>query len=90
MVEIAILASPVSHVDALDPPLWPIHGDADPQMPFAQSVELLHAYQARSLPVHFSVVSDGKHGGAEFYTVDRLSVLAEQIQTSLDTAQSNP
>ena len=82
--ELAKLASPVSHVDAHDPPLWLIHGNADPQMPFAQSEEFSQAYQAMSLPLQFSVVRDGKHGGTEFYTDERLAILAKQIQDSID------
>ena len=32
--DLAKLASPVAHIDSKDPPLWLIHGDADPQMPW--------------------------------------------------------
>ncbi len=83
VVELAKLASPVSHVDSHDPPLWLIHGDADPQMPIAQSEELSEAYRGFTLPVQFSIVPDGEHGGTEFYTDDRLSSLAKQIQAHL-------
>ena len=74
--ELAALASPVRHVDPRDPPLWLIHGDADPQMPFAQSRELEAAYRNQKLPVELSVVQGGVHGGAEFFTDQRLDQLA--------------
>jgi acetyl esterase/lipase len=80
--ELAHLASPVAHVDASDPPLWLIHGDADPQMPFAQSEEFVRCYKALSLPVQLTVVRGGKHGGAEFFSKDRLASLAKQLQDS--------
>jgi acetyl esterase/lipase len=77
---LARLASPVAHVDAQDPPLWLIHGNADPQMPFEQSEELEKAYRDQSLKVFLDVVQGGKHGGAEFFEADRLDGLAEQIK----------
>lgn len=77
------LASPVMHVDPKDPPLWLIHGDADPQMPFEQSLELAKAYEAASAKVQLSVVRGAKHGGTEFYTDKRLMALAEQLRVSL-------
>ena len=50
---LAKLASPVAHLDAHDPPLLLIHGDADPQMPPEQSQEFAKAYEAMKLPVTF-------------------------------------
>jgi len=81
--QLAKLASPVTHVDASDPPLWLIHGDADPQMPFEQSQELVAAYERLSLPVQLDVVSGGVHGGKEFYATDRLARLAAELKTAL-------
>ena len=70
--ELAKLASPIAHVDANDPPLWLIHGDADPQMPPEQSNELKAAYEKANRQVKLDVVAGGKHGGAEFYSEQRL------------------
>jgi arylsulfatase A-like enzyme/acetyl esterase/lipase len=78
------LASPVAHVDSRDPPLWLIHGDADPQMPFDQSREFAAAYQRVALPVQLDVVKGGKHGGDEFFTDTRLAGLAAQIRATID------
>jgi dipeptidyl aminopeptidase/acylaminoacyl peptidase len=69
---LARLASPVTHVDASDPPLLLIHGDADPQMPLEQSRELHAAYQQVKRPVELIVVPGGVHGGKEFYDAERL------------------
>lgn len=70
------LASPVTHVDPKDPPLLLIHGDADPQMPFAQAVEFERAYEEARLPVRLERVADGKHGGPEFYDTARIELMA--------------
>ena len=82
--ELAKLASPVEHVDANDPPLWLIHGNADPQMPPEQSAELKTAYQSASLPVALDVVDGGGHGGAEFYASQRLDHIAGEVLASLN------
>ncbi|MFK8113940.1 MAG: alpha/beta hydrolase fold domain-containing protein [Rubripirellula sp.] len=81
--KIAKLASPVAHVDAEDPPLWLIHGDEDPQMPFEQSAELSKAYQILHLPVQLDVVKGGKHGGKAFYTEERVSEIAFKLRATL-------
>jgi len=72
---LARLASPVFHVDPKDPPLLLFHGDQDPQMPINQAHELVGAYQAAKLPVQFEVVHGAAHGGARFYTEERLAVV---------------
>lgn len=78
--DLAKLASPVAHVDAADPPLLLIHGDADPQMPPEQSDELLAAYGEIDLPCNLTIVTGGKHGGKGFYTSQQLSSQAEMLE----------
>ena len=73
---IARLASPVAHLDKSDPPLLLLHGDADPQMPPAQSEEFAKAYAARGLSVKLITMPGAKHGGAEFYDDERLKLVA--------------
>ena len=79
-VELARLASPTAHVDPRDPPLWLIHGDADPQMPLEQSHELEQAYRRQQLPVDLDIIAGGQHGGPEFFDLQRLDRLARQLQ----------
>jgi acetyl esterase/lipase len=74
--ELAKLASPVAHLDAKDPPLLLIHGDADPQMPPQQSYDLAKRYEALGLPVELIRIADGKHGGPEFYDAARIGLMA--------------
>ena len=66
--ELARLASPVTHVDANDPPLLLIHGDQDKQMPINQSHELDGKYNALKLDVEFLVVHGAGHGGEVFFS----------------------
>jgi acetyl esterase/lipase len=80
---LAQLASPVTHVDAHDPPLLLLHGDADPQMPIEQSRELLAAYQRARRPVEFVVLPGGVHGGKEFYDAERLALVEKFLRERL-------
>lgn len=81
---LARLASPVTHVDATDPPLWLIHGDADPQMPIKQSQELAEACKQSGVPVDFETIPNAVHGGAEFYENDRLFRIGQAVLRVLD------
>lgn len=80
---LAKLASPVAHLDAQDPPLLLIHGDADPQMPLAQSVEFHEGCNKRGAPVELVILPGAKHGGAEFYDEQRLRRVADFLRQHL-------
>jgi acetyl esterase/lipase len=80
--DLAKLGSPVAHVDAGDPPLLLIHGDADPQMPYEQSLELKAAYEKAGLPVQLITVRGGKHGGKEFHDAARTGQMAEFLESA--------
>lgn len=82
--ELARLASPVSHVDAADPPLLLIHGDADPQMPPQQSAELAKVYEAKGLKVKLITLPGSRHGGDEFYDRERTGMMAAFLSGALD------
>lgn len=79
---LAKLASPVDHVDRMDPPLLLVHGDQDPQVPINQSHELFGRYKEFELPVHFEVVHGGAHGGRLFYDDDRLDIVHDFLEKS--------
>jgi dipeptidyl aminopeptidase/acylaminoacyl peptidase len=83
--EASRLASPITHVDEMDPPLWLIHGDADPQMPVEQSTELEQIYRKNKLIVHYDIIVGAVHGGPEFYTDQRLADLAAEIHDQIGT-----
>lgn len=70
--ELAAVASPVTHVDRRDPPLYLLHGDQDPQMPINQAHELDGAYKKLGLDVYFEVLHGSAHGGDRFYSGEHL------------------
>ncbi len=78
---LARLASPVAHVDRNDPPLLLLHGDQDPQMPVAQSLEFLGTYQAAGGTARFVPVHGAAHGGREFYDAPRLDLVVDFLRT---------
>jgi acetyl esterase/lipase len=80
---LAQLASPVSHVDANDPPLLLLHGDQDPQMPINQSHELHGVYKRFGLPVRFEVVHGAGHGGERFFDEQRTAIVAAFLNEHL-------
>ena len=77
---LARLASPVAHLDAADPPLLLIHGDADPQMPLAQSEELQKACEVARVSSRLITLTNAKHGGEAFYDRERLRLVAEFLR----------
>lgn len=79
--DLAKLASPVQHVDAHDPPLLLVHGDADPQMPPAQSQELAAAYEKAGLPVKLIILPGAVHGGKVFYDPERMTLMKEFLDS---------
>ena len=84
--ELARLASPVAHLDAKDPPLLLIHGDADPQMPYEQAMEFERQAKAAGAPVQFITIKGGRHGGRQFYDTERAEIMA----AFLDRAAPKP
>jgi len=55
--------SPINYVNANTPPTYIIHGDADPTVPYSQSVTLHNALDAAGVRNQFTTVPGGGHGG---------------------------
>jgi acetyl esterase/lipase len=81
--ELAMLASPVTHVDRSDPPLLLLHGDQDPQMPINQSHELQGAYRKLGLDVDFDVLHGAAHGGDAFFIGEPLERAVKFLQRTI-------
>ncbi|MBL9211031.1 MAG: alpha/beta hydrolase [Opitutaceae bacterium] len=79
---LAKLASPVAHVDPQDPPLLLLHGDQDPQMPVAQALEFVGAYERVGLQAKFVPLHGSAHGGKEFYDAKRLALVEEFLRSA--------
>jgi acetyl esterase/lipase len=56
-------ASPITYVMKACPPFLIVHGDADPIVPYTQSVSLAAALKKAGVPVTFYTVKGAKHGG---------------------------
>ncbi|PWG79118.1 alpha/beta hydrolase [Pararcticibacter amylolyticus] len=58
----AASVSPVSYVKKTSPPVFIVHGDADPTVPYQQSVELHKKLVAAGVKTEFMTVEGGLHG----------------------------
>lgn len=63
-------ASPITHVSSAAPPTLLIHGDADPTVPYAQSVAFERALRAAGVPVRLLTIPGGVHGATFGATAD--------------------
>jgi len=77
---LAKLASPVAHLDAADPPIFLIHGNADPQMPYAQSEEFHTACRDAGVPVQWVTMPGGAHGGSEYFDQERIQLVVDFLR----------
>jgi len=66
-VELARLASPVTHVTADDPPFLVLHGDRDKTVFLDQSQRIQAEFEQRELPLTLHVLAGAGHGGKEFF-----------------------
>ncbi len=62
-IALARSASPLSFVDALDPPIYIVHGTADPQVAIRQSERLRDALTSAGANPSYVAVPGGGHGG---------------------------
>jgi acetyl esterase/lipase len=58
----AATVSPVSYVSKTTPPTFIVHGDADPTVPYEQSVDLHKKLEAAGVKTKFITVPGGLHG----------------------------
>lgn len=82
-LEIAKLASGVTHVSGDDPPLLILHGDKDKTVLMDQSESLRDAYRRAGLEEKLIVVPGGGHGGAPFNNDDNRRAVLEFLDKHL-------
>jgi acetyl esterase/lipase len=58
----AMSVSPVSYVNKNSPPTFIVHGDADPTVPYQQSVDLHKKFTEAGVKTEFMTVEGGQHG----------------------------
>ncbi len=73
--------SPVDLITPNTPPTYIIHGDADPTIPYSQSVTLQAALQAAGVKNKFTTVPGGLHGG---FPAAYNTLMETEILTFLD------
>jgi acetyl esterase/lipase len=61
--EIARQVSPIRYVKAGIPPVFSVHGDQDPTVPYSQKQTFHQALEKAGLPHELFTVPGGKHGG---------------------------
>jgi acetyl esterase/lipase len=61
----AATVSPIHYVDKNSPPVFIVHGDADPTVPYQQSVDLHKKLQEAGVKTEFITVPGGLHGKFE-------------------------
>jgi len=71
-------ASPVTHVDGTDPPMFVASGTLDCFVPWQQALDMQNALNAAGVPNETSVTQGGEHDA------DTLDVTAEQVVMFLD------
>jgi len=76
----AVLASPVSYIDAGDPPVLTFHGDQDPVVPVDQAETLHEALRKAGVSEELVVVKGAAHG----FTQEQLMTAVAKIKVFLD------
>lgn len=79
-VKLAQQLSPITYVAKDNPPAFISHGDADPRVPYQQSVKLDAAMTAAGAKHVFVTIPGGGHGG---YSKEKQAEIKEQITTFL-------
>ena len=62
----AMLANPITYIDANDPPFLILHGDADQTVPSCQSILLFNALQKANVPSQLVLIPNAQHGTGMF------------------------
>jgi len=76
--------SPMSYVNKNSPPTFIVHGDADPTVPYQQSVALHKKFEEAGVLTQFMTIPGGKHGG---FPKDQNSELNKAIIAFLKQAK---
>jgi dipeptidyl aminopeptidase/acylaminoacyl peptidase len=69
--------SPLTYVRAGLPPVLTIHGDADPTVPYTQSVRLHKALADAGIPNELMTIAGGRHGFECCTPADRANAYAK-------------
>ncbi|TDE44885.1 alpha/beta hydrolase [Flavobacterium rhamnosiphilum] len=77
--------SPIFYVNKNSPPTFIVHGDADPTVPYQQSVDLYKKFQEVGVKSEFMTVQGGLHGKFEKEKNKEINVAIIKFIKSLDS-----
>lgn len=77
--------SPISYVNKNSPPTFIVHGDADPIVPYKQSVDLFKKLQELGVKSEFITVPGGLHGKFDKIKNDEISTSIFKFLNSLES-----
>ena len=80
--KLEIAASPVTHVDADDPPLLIFHGDKDQVVLIDQAHRMAEVYREHGLDVTLHVEPGGGHGTKGYFTPPLMKKLVDFLQAN--------
>lgn len=73
--------SPLYYVTKNTPPVFIVHGNADPIVPYDQSVKLHQKLEENNVKTYFMTIENGGHGG---FSKEQKSRLSQEIWNFLD------
>ena len=76
--------SPITYVTKNSPPIFIIHGDADPTVPYKQSVDLYKKLQELGVKSEFFTVPGGQHGKFDSETNTKINEAIFKFIASLE------
>ena len=76
--------SPISYLTKNSPPIFIVHGDADPTVPYQQSVDLYKKLQDLGVKSQFMTVEGGLHGKFDKEKNNEINVAILQFIAELD------
>ncbi|MEM8921364.1 MAG: alpha/beta hydrolase, partial [Pseudomonadota bacterium] len=67
-IDVVTAANPTTYLDPSDPPIWTVVGDADPLIPYTQSINFYEAAKAAigEDKATFTLLEGAGHGGPQF------------------------
>ena len=84
----AMSVSPISYVTKNSPPTFIVHGDADPTVPYQQSVDLHKKFLEAGVKTEFITVKGGEHGKFEKEKNSEISKKIAEFLLSLELGRN--
>lgn len=74
--------SPINNIDAIEAPLFVLHGDNDPRVPVGEAEQIIEALRERNVPVRKLIFEDEGHGFSKLENrIEAYASIAEFLET---------